>query len=140
MATDASTGFELYHPASAVDGSADFYTVTPCRLVDTRQTGGALTSGVPRRVQAAGPCGIPGTARALAVNVTVIGPTAPGSLLLYRDGIQPPPTSNLDFAAGTTRANNALVEIGQGGINARVSLAGGSGQVHVAVDVVGYFE
>ena len=120
-----------------MDGGTDFYTVTPCRLVDTRQTGGALSPGTPRRIQAAGPCGIPATARALAVNATVIGPTGAGYLLLHRDGIQPPATSTLNFTAGATRANNAIVEIGQGGILARAAL---TGTVHVIVDVTGYFE
>jgi ELWxxDGT repeat protein len=138
VATDASTGFELYSiPASRVDGSTDFFTVTPCRLVDTRETGGALSPETPRRVQTAGPCGIPATARAVAVNVTVTGATGAGHLLLYRDGIQPPATTVLNFTTGATRANNAIVEIGQGGILARASL---TGTVHVIVDVTGYFE
>ncbi len=141
VATDAVTGFELYSiPLTEVDGGMDFYTVTPCRLVDTRLTGGALTSGIPRRVQAVGPCGIPGDARALAVTVTVIGPTAQGNLLLYRDGIQPPATSTVNFAAGSIRSNNAIVEIGNGGVNARANLAGGSGQIHITLDVTGYFQ
>jgi hypothetical protein len=91
-------------------------------------------------MQAAGPCGIPGDARALAVTVTVVNPTALGNLLLYRGATDPPPTSTVNFAAGLNRTNNAIVEIGLGGINARASLAGGSGQVDVIVDVTGYFQ
>ena len=145
VATDASTGYELYSiPVSAVDGGLDYYSlIPPCRLVDTRDVGdpgGALASGTPRRIQAAGPCGIPGDARALAVTVTVVDATASGNLLLYRGATDPTPTSTVNFAAGVNRANNAIVEIGQGGINARASLAGGSGQVHVIVDVNGYFK
>ena len=51
----------------------DFYTVTPCRMLDTR-AGAPLASGVPLLVSAAGACGIPANARAVAVNVTTIAP------------------------------------------------------------------
>ncbi|MES1242148.1 MAG: ELWxxDGT repeat protein [Acidobacteriota bacterium] len=140
VATDTETGYELYSiPVSAVDGGLDFYSVTSCRLVDTRTDGGALVSGTPRRITAAGPCGVPGDARALAVTVTVVGATGSGNLLLYRGATDPTPTSTINFAAGVHRTNNAIVEIGQGAINARASLGGG-GQVDVILDVTGYFK
>ncbi len=140
-ATNGTDGFELYSvPLEDVDGGLDFFTVTPCRLIDTRLTGGALASGSARRVQVAGPCGIPASARALAVNLTVINPTNQGNLQLYRDHIQAPGTTALNFAAGEIRANNSMVENGEGGVNVRASLAGGTGQVHFTLDVTGYYE
>ena len=51
-------------------GPTDFYTLTPCRLLDTRLAGGTLRgAGRPRRpasacVVAAGRCGIPASAKA----------------------------------------------------------------------------
>ena len=70
--------------------------------------------------------------------MTVVDATASGNLLLYRGATDPTPTSTVNFPAGINRTNNAIVEIGQGGINARASLGGG--QVHVIVDVTGYFK
>ncbi|MFL6203347.1 MAG: ELWxxDGT repeat protein, partial [Thermoanaerobaculia bacterium] len=59
-ATDAETGFELYSvPRESVDGGLSFYTVAPCRLVDTRTGPGPLSGGYnPTTFEAAGHCGI----------------------------------------------------------------------------------
>ena len=55
-------------PATA----SDFFPLSPCRLVDTRSTNEAVESATERMVNAAGSgCGIPATARALSLNVTV---------------------------------------------------------------------
>src|SRR5258708_5655079 len=85
----------------------DYFSVSPCRLLDTRQPGQgpALASGAPRLVTATGgSCGIPATARAIAVNITSVAPTGGGNLKLYPGGGTVPPTSALNFAAGQTRA------------------------------------
>jgi Kelch motif len=64
--------------------SANFYTVTPCRLVDTRNpaspTGGpALLAGAVRSFPVTGgACGLPPTAIAVSVNLTVTQPAAQG--------------------------------------------------------------
>jgi ELWxxDGT repeat protein len=138
-ATDAGTGFELYsEPADAVDGSADFYTVAPCRIMDTRQQGGPLAGGQPRTFDAAGFCGIPETAQALAVNVTAVGPDGSGYLVLYRATTPLPGTSTLSFLPGSTRSNNAMVHLGGGAFTAVAYPE--SRTVHLAVDVSGYYE
>jgi Tol biopolymer transport system component len=128
----------------APDTASDFYTVEPCRLLDTRNPGDgpALASGTVRLMIVHGACGIPATARALAVNVTVIGATGSGNLKLYPSGLLAPGTSTINFAAGQTRANNALVSLTPGverGLAAFASVGGG-GTVHVLLDVTGYFE
>ena len=138
-ATDADTGFELYsEPADAVDGSADFHTVPPCRIVDTRQQGGPLTGGQPRTIDAAGLCGIPETAQALAVNVTAIAPDGAGYLVFHRATTQVPGTSTLTFTPGNTRSNNATLHLGGGAFTALAYPP--SRTVHLAVDVSGYYE
>ncbi|HEY6553981.1 MAG TPA: ELWxxDGT repeat protein, partial [Vicinamibacteria bacterium] len=132
-ATDADTGFELYsEPADAVDGSADLYTVPPCRILDTRQQGGPLTGGLARTFDAAGLCGIPETAQALAVNVTAVAPDGSGYLVLYRATTQLPGTSTLTFSPGSTRSNNATIHLGGGAFTAVAYPA--SRTVHLAVD------
>ena len=89
-----------------------FYTVTPCRLVDTRLPvwQPALSPGEERSFVLAGPpCGIPVGAAALSVNLTVTGATAHGNLRLYPADVAVPEVSNINFSSGQTRANNAIV-------------------------------
>jgi uncharacterized repeat protein (TIGR01451 family) len=98
----------------------DFYTVSPCRLLDTRGPAGpfggpVLTSNVPRSLQVTGSCGIPATARAVAVNVTAIQSTSSGRLQIYPDGDPIPPTSVVNFRNEDTRANNAILPLGSAG-------------------------
>jgi 5-hydroxyisourate hydrolase-like protein (transthyretin family) len=117
-----------------------FYTVTPCRSVDTRipAPGAPLAAGVPRAFVIAGTCGIPATARAVSLNVTVTGGTSNGNVRVYAPGSAIPTTSTVNFAAGLTRANNAISPLGSNGDLA--VLLSPAGAAHVVVDVNGYFE
>lgn len=105
--------------------------------------GPALASGVPRIVTVTGgTCGIPATARAIAGNVTSIGPTGAGNLSLYAGDGAPPPTSALNFSSGQTRGNNGVFPLagsGNGTLAIRATVTGG-GTVNVVLDVAGYFE
>jgi hypothetical protein len=73
------------------------------------------------------------------MNVTVTGSTAPGSLTLYPAGQPLPPSSNINYAAGRTRANNAVVGLSSAGALA-IRCSQASGTAHAIVDVSGYFE
>jgi hypothetical protein len=118
-----------------------FYTVTPCRLFDTRASGPPLASGVKRLIQITGLCGIPADAVALSLNMTVVAPSAQGSITLFPGDGALPPTSSISFAAGSVRANNAVLALAadaSGTLAAEAFLAGG-GQVHLVVDVNGFF-
>lgn len=68
----------------------DFYTVPPCRVADTR-TGPPLASGESRVFPVAGLCGIPPTARAVAVNLLSVAPTGAGNLTAWPAGHRPRP-------------------------------------------------
>jgi len=121
----------------------DFYTVTPCRLVDTRgligELGGpALVADQDRTFTLVGPCAIPPEARALSVNVTVTAATAGGNLRLYPAGIPLPTVSTVNYSAGQTRGNNAIVGLSADG-RLDVRCAQASGTVHFILDVNGYF-
>ncbi len=126
--------------------AADYYTLVPCRALDTRAPAGAyggpaLGAGAERAVALAGRCGVPAAARAVAVNLTVVGPGRAGDLRAYPGGSAAPVASAVNFAAGQTRANNAVLPLGAGGALAfRADLAGGTGTVGLLVDVVGYFQ
>ena len=122
---------------------AGFYTLTPCRLADTRDAPGpyggpALSAGGTRSFVMVGTCGIPPEADAIAVNVTVTQPTAAGHVLIYPLGVPQPITSTINYSAGQTRANNAIVQDGANGSIA-ATCGQGSGTTHFIIDVVGYF-
>jgi hypothetical protein len=122
----------------------EFFTLTPCRLMDTRnsQDGPALTSQVPRLVASLGKCGIPLSAATLVVNVTVIAQTNGGHVTLYPGDQSVPLTSTINFQSGQTRANNTLLLLAHdetGTVGLFPVLAGG-GTVHVILDVSGFFE
>jgi hypothetical protein len=123
-----------------------FYTVAPCRLVDTRNAAGprggpALAAASTRSFPVTDACGVPATATSLSVNVAAVGPAAAGYVTVYRGGADTAPlASTVNFAAGATRANNAIVAVavdGTGTINAK---NGSAGTVHFVLDVNGYFE
>ncbi|HEV7669348.1 MAG TPA: hypothetical protein VGS22_12555 [Thermoanaerobaculia bacterium] len=120
-----------------------YFTLSPCRLYDSRSDGaGPLTSGVPRIRLAHGLCGVPTTATAIAVNVSVTAPTALGFLTLYPGDSPAPAVATINFGAGQTRTNNALVQLALDGTGtyAATAVVLGSGTVQIIVDVAGYFE
>lgn len=121
-----------------------FYTLTPCRLVDTRNSvgplgGPALAASAQRTFTLASQCGVPSTARALSVNVTVITPTAAGDLRLFPGGSASPLVSTINYRAGQTRANNAIAGLGAAG-DLTVQCDQAAGTVHLVLDVNGYFQ
>ncbi len=122
----------------------DFFTLGPCRLLDTRSPGQgpAIASGVTRTLTVHGACGIPATARAVAVNVTAFQSSGSGHLVLHPADVAAPPASALNFATGQTRANNAVLPLALDGSGtlAISPFVAGSGTVHVIVDATGYFE
>ena len=82
---------------------------------------------------------MPPTAKAVAVNVTVVNPTAGGHLTLYPAGGSLPMASTINFRSGIVRANNAILAVGASG---QVSVFCGmaSGSTDFVLDVSGYFE
>jgi hypothetical protein len=126
--------------ATFTEKGLNFYTVIPCRLIDTRLTGVPLTSGVARIFPVAGGCGVPSTAKAVSVNVTAISASAEGSIVLYGGDTTAPLTSSISFKALVDRANNAVVSLGGDGTMAGRALLPGGGTLDMAVDVNGYFE
>lgn len=122
---------------------AKLYTLAPCRLLDTRNPAGplggpALAASTTRGFPAAGSCGIPADAQALAANVTAVNSTTGGYLTTFAAGEPRPATSGLNFAAGQVRANNAILPLSGAGLSVFCGLATGS--TDLVVDVVGYFK
>jgi hypothetical protein len=126
--------------------SLAFYTLPPCRAVDTRNpvgplAGPALQAGAVRTFVLAGVCGVPPSAITLSVNVTVTQAQAAGDLrLLPGDQLVLPLVSTINYSAAETRANNAIALLaadGSGGLKVRTDSAG---SVEFILDVDGYFQ
>jgi hypothetical protein len=121
-----------------------FYTVTPCRVADTRNPTGsyggpALAASADRAFAVTGQCGIPATARAVSANVTITQPSSVGDLRLSAAGSALPLTSSINYRAGQTRANDAVIPLGAAGALA-VHCDQPSGTVQFIIDVNGYFQ
>jgi subtilisin family serine protease len=137
-----ATGTIIYQLKASwrtVDTPTDFYTVPPCRVLDTRTAAQPLSVDVPRLIQVAGLCGIPATAQAVAANVTVISGSATGALTLYPGDEGIPATRTIHFTASQTRANSVLLKLGGEGTGNLGAVSTATGP-HLVVDVSGYFE
>ena len=92
---------------------------------------------------AKGKCGIPSTAKAISVNVTIAGPGGPGFLTLYPSGVAKPFVSVINWAStDAALANGAVVPLGAASTNelSAYEEEGGTGTVHLILDVTGYFQ
>ncbi len=121
-----------------------FFAVTPCRTVDTRTgNGGIITAAVQRDFAIKGTCGIPGTAKAISLNATIVLPSVEGFFSLWPAGGAFPVVSTINFLAGEPAlANGAIVPVATGSpdISAAYGTALSAGQTHVILDVTGYFQ
>ena len=113
-----------------------FYPVAPCRVTDTRISGGAIAAGATRTVGVQASCGIPSNAQAYALNVTALPQS--GSLFYltaWPTGSAKPHVSTLNATTGTVTANAAILPAGTGGqVNFYATDA-----THLVVDINGYF-
>lgn len=121
----------------------NFYTVTPCRVFDSRATlQGPLVSGAAARIiSVTNACELPPNARAVVANITAVTPTGTGHATVFPGNYPQPPTSNINFNTGVTRANHAILQLatdGSGTLALTAAVANG-GSVHLLVDVSGYF-
>ena len=136
-ARGATSSFTTSAPPVALQ----FVPVTPCRVADTRNAngpfGGPVMSAKSTREfdipQSA--CGIPSTAAAYSLNVTVV-PSGPlGYLSMWPTGQTQPLVSTLNSIDGRVKANAAITPAGtNSGVDVYVTDA-----THVILDIDGYF-
>jgi murein DD-endopeptidase MepM/ murein hydrolase activator NlpD len=117
-----------------------FRPLTPARLLDTRTGNGApaarVAGGQTIDVQVVGRGGVPASGvAAVVLNATVTNPSQGSYLTVYPTGIARPTTSNMNFVAGQTLANLAVIGVGSGG---RVSVFNAAGAADVIFDVAGW--
>ena len=138
--------------AWAATGPNNFHTVSPspCRLYDTRPgvgTNNPLVDDAPRLIQVTGNCGVPGDAKSVILNVTLVPVDPPdtatdkGELFLYpSDGTKP--QGGFPFPPNKTKAKVDIVELASnvsGKIAALAEMTVGGEKVHLILDVNGYF-
>ena len=121
-------------------GSSEFYAVAPYRALDTRNgigLTGAFAANVDRALTMAGTKGLPaaGSLRAIVAEVTAVSPTAVGYVTVHPCLVPVPSVSMVRYAVG---ANAATSVVGTDDTAGRWCISA-STQVHVLVDVSGYF-
>ena len=108
----------------------------PCRLFDARQTPDReRVDASTWRLSVAGRCGVPASARSIAVSIVATGTTAPGFVTVSPGGTSRPEVSNLNYERGNTVANSAVVKLGaSGSIDVYTSAP-----ADIVIDVTGAF-
>lgn len=119
---------------------SDYFTVTPCRLVDTRNTGEPLQPHSLQTFGLTGSCDIPPTAKAVALNVVAVQTAAAGYIQMWPTDVEGTETTLLHFAADQTRANNSVMTLPMDGSGFVNVLATTDAPLHLVIDVTGYFD
>ncbi len=139
--TDVIIDINGYFAPASTPNSLSFYSVTPCRVVDTRNPasslGGPLMSGGSIRSFPipSSSCGVPNSAAAYSFNVTVVPRRPLGYLTTWPTGQPQPVVSTLNSGDGSIVANAAIVPAGT---NGAVSFFV-TDDTDVIIDVNGYF-
>ncbi len=131
-----------YYLAGTPTAAGAFTALPTSRLLDTRSGAGTPKAALPGNatlsLQVTGRDGIPTTGvAAVALNLTAISPSSAGYLTSYPGGTPQAHVSDLDFAAGTSRAILVLVPVGTDG--SVLIRNGGTGTVQLVADVAGYY-
>ncbi|HEX3087089.1 MAG TPA: DUF1501 domain-containing protein [Ilumatobacteraceae bacterium] len=124
------------------DGSSvGMSPLAPARLLDTRDGNGGhlgkLGAGQMLDLQIADRGGVSSHPEAVALNVTVTGPTAGSYLTVWPSGEQQPYASSVNMAPGQTVPNMVLTRVGANGM---VSIYNNAGATDIIVDVLGCFD
>ena len=127
----------------AASGALLFVPMTPCRLVDTRKPNGPLggpaipTGGYRSFALPTSTClaGMPATAAAYSLNVTIVPHGGLGYLTVWPTGEDRPVISTMNSLDGRIKASGAIVPAGA---NGAISVFG-SGTTDVVLDIDGYF-
>jgi hypothetical protein len=140
-ATHLVIDIDGYFVSGNAPSALEFYPVTPCRVADTRNPNGplggpALAAGSTRTFPIlAGICGVPGTAHAYSLNLTVV-PSGPlGYLTAWPTGQPQPLVSSLSSTTGSIVTKALIVPSGTGGGVAVYS----TDATNLIIDINGYF-
>jgi hypothetical protein len=116
-------------------GGMSFYPAAPCRVIDTRSTGGAFIGQRTPAVDVVGSsCGIPSAAQAYVFNATVVPQVRVGYLTLWPHSESQPVASTLNAVDGFITSNMAIVPNLDGYTSAYAS-----GVTQLILDISSYF-
>jgi len=122
-------------PAADVPAPGAYRALPPARLVDTRLSGGRLTSGARLVVPLLGRQGVPSSGvGAVQLHVTAVGASAGSHLTVTPSGAAPT-TSSLNYEPSRAVANTVTTRPGADGA---VVVTNGSASVDVIVDLIGW--
>ena len=134
---------EISAKAGVPTSPVPLIAITPCRIADTRDGTRppgygppSLSPGTPRSFTLIGVCGIADAAQAVSLNITVVNPQGLGYILIYPQGGGQPVVSTLNYTAGVTVANAAIVALGAGG---GITVAAAVSGTDLLIDTNGYY-
>jgi hypothetical protein len=122
-----------FAPVGSAAGSQALFTVTPCRVLDTRSSSGLMNGTLPVNVTSSS-CGIPSSAEAFVLNATVVPTLGLGYLTLWPENEAQPVVSTLNADDGVIASNMAIVPTTNGSIDAF-----SSSSTQLILDISGYF-
>jgi hypothetical protein len=142
--------------AQVTGGPFQYFSVTPCRIADTRNasfTAMGPYNGPPkepagafRLIKVKENCGVPVDAAAVSLNAAVLNPTSTGFFSLWPAGGAFPVVSTINFQAFEPGlANGAIVPLAAGTAPDLYIVYGDAGttpgaQMDFILDVTGYFK
>lgn len=121
--------------APPAPGGLSLYALTPCRVLDTRNTPGfgPFSGNLDVSVMLSG-CGAPAAAQSFVLNATVVPPGLFSFLTLWPQGTTQPLVSTLNAHDGAVTSNMAIVPTTNGLISSFAS-----NPVQLVLDISGYF-
>lgn len=127
-----------------------FVGITPCRIVDTRKAGGRLgknavrtfvvagTTGFSAQGGAAGGCGIPASATAVAASLTSVKPKKNGYLRAWPATAAEPGTTSVSYVKKQSTTAGSTLAVTPGAAGA-LKVRNTGGPTDLTVDVTGYY-
>lgn len=140
-------------PVTVADPSDIYVPITPCRIVDTRESGAGGkfaanetrtyrvggTSGFPGQGGKSGGCGIPLNATAIAANLTANAPVGNGYVRAWPSAIATEPAATvLTYVTGPGGISGATLSITPG-VATSLKVRNHTGTTHLTIDVTGYY-
>ncbi len=137
--TNVVVDIEGYYSPVSAGGAGLYDAVSPARVLGNLFAGHLVGPASATTVTVAGPSAldeVPANATAVVVNLTVQRGSDASFLTAYPAGASLPLASDVNFAAGQTTSNRAIVAVGKGG---QIMVYNHAGTVAVDVDVDGYY-
>jgi RHS repeat-associated protein len=135
-------------PGDTEVASGQYHALSPTRIVDTITASpchatpcAALTAsgaGSQMTVQIAGSQGLPSSGiESVALLVSSVTPSGPGSLNVYSSALSAPPATAVSlWYSGPATSNTVITKVGPDG---KIKIQNGSSTTHIAVDVLGWY-